>query len=488
MELELNELLQIRRDKLAELRQKGIDPFGDKFIYSHKAEDINTNFEGLEGQVVIVAGRIMAKRGHGKAGFANLKDFSGTIQLYVREDMVGQQDYEVFTIVDIGDIVGIEGTVFKTQKGEISIKATKVTFLTKSLLPLPEKWHGLKDVEMRYRQRYVDLIVNEDVAKTFEKRSKIIRAMRRYLDSKDFLEVETPTMHAVAGGASARPFMTHHNALDLDLFMRIALELHLKRLIVGGMERVYEIGRIFRNEGISTRHNPEFTMIELYQAYADYEDMMTLTEEMIAYIAMDVLGTTKIVYQGQDIDLTPSWTRITMVDAVKKYGNVDYHSWTSAEDARKAAAEIGIHVEKDATKGQVLNVLFEELVEPHLIQPTFVMDYPIEISPLAKCKKDDPDFTYRFEAFIVSRELANAFSELNDPIDQKERFIKQLEQREKGDDEAHMMDEDFVHALEYGMPPTGGLGIGIDRLVMLLTDAASIRDVLLFPTMRPREE
>lgn len=488
METEQNELLKIRRNKLDELRRRGIDPFGEKFIRTNTASEVIDNFEKLEGEKAIIAGRIMSIRGHGKAGFASVKDFSGQIQVYVRQDELGLEEYQIFQLTDIGDLVGIEGQVFRTQKGEISIRAEKITILTKGLLPLPEKWHGLKDIELRYRQRYVDLIVNPDVAKTFTLRSKIIRAMRRYLDGQGFLEVETPTMHAIAGGASARPFITHHNALDIELFMRIALELHLKRLIVGGMEKVYEIGRIFRNEGVSTKHNPEFTMMELYEAYGDYETMMDLTENMIAYIAQDALGNTKVMYQGQEIDLTPPWTRITMIDAVKKYGNIDFMDWTSDEEARESAAAHDIHVEKDATKGQVLNILFEELVESHLVQPTFVMDYPIEISPLAKRKKDNPDFTYRFEGFVVCRELCNAFSELNDPVDQKQRFMSQLEQREKGDDEAHMMDEDFVRALEYGMPPTGGLGIGIDRLVMLLTDSSSIRDVILFPAMRPKEE
>ena len=487
MEQDLNELLQVRRNKLTELRDKGVNPFGVKFVPEQKAQDILENYQQYEDKEVVIAGRLMAKRGHGKAGFGQLQDISGQIQIYVREDMVGELDYEIFTKLDIGDMVGIRGIVFTTQKGEITVKARGVVLLSKSLQPLPEKWHGLKDVEMRYRQRYVDLIVNPDVRKVFILRSKIIKEMRKFLDDRGFLEVETPSMHAIAGGASARPFITHHNALDIDLYMRIALELHLKRLIVGGMERVYEIGRIFRNEGISTRHNPEFTMIELYQAYADYHDMMELTEQMVAHIARETLGTTVITYQGQEIDLTPPWNRITMVDAVKKYANVDFAGVDHA-GARELAKALNMEVGADETKGNILNLVFEEYVEPHLTQPTFIMDYPIEISPLAKRKDDDPDFTYRFEAFIYSRELANAFSELNDPIDQKERFMKQLEAREKGDEEAHMMDEDFVRALEYGMPPTGGLGIGVDRLIMLLTDAPSIRDVILFPTLRPRQE
>jgi lysyl-tRNA synthetase class 2 len=486
---ELNELIQVRLEKLNELKEKGINPFGQKFEPTYHAREILEQAEKLieTGQEVVVAGRLMSKRGHGKAGFANLQDVSGQVQIYSRLNDVGEEAHDLFKKADIGDILGVKGTVFITQKGETTIAVKELTLLTKSLRPLPEKFHGLKDVELRYRQRYVDLIMNPDVKNTFILRSKIIKAMREYLDKKGFLEVETPTLHAIAGGAAARPFITHHNALDLDLYMRIALELHLKRLIVGGLERVYEIGRVFRNEGISTKHNPEFTMMELYQAYADYHDMMSLTEEMIAYIAEKCLGTTKIIYEDTEIDLTPPWTRITMVDAVKKYAGVDFKEIETDEEAREVARKLNISVSKDATKGSILNEIFEETVEPHLVQPTFILDYPIEVSPLAKRKEEDPNFTYRFEAFIVCRETANAFSELNDPIDQKERFLKQVEQREKGDDEAHMMDEDFVRALEYGMPPTGGLGIGIDRLIMLLTNSPSIRDVILFPTLRPRE-
>lgn len=486
---ELNELIQVRLEKLNELKEKGINPFGQKFEPTYHAREILEQAEKLieTGQEVVVAGRLMSKRGHGKAGFANLQDVSGQVQIYSRLNDVGEEAHDLFKKADIGDILGVKGTVFVTQKGETTIAVKELTLLTKSLRPLPEKFHGLKDVELRYRQRYVDLIMNPDVKNTFILRSKIIKAMREYLDKKGFLEVETPTLHAIAGGAAARPFITHHNALDLDLYMRIALELHLKRLIVGGLERVYEIGRVFRNEGISTKHNPEFTMMELYQAYADYHDMMSLTEEMIAYIAEKCLGTTKITYEDTEIDLTPPWTRITMVDAVKKYAGVDFKEIKTDEEAREVARKLNISVSNDATKGSILNEIFEETVEPHLVQPTFILDYPIEVSPLAKRKEEDPNFTYRFEAFIVCRETANAFSELNDPIDQKERFLKQVEQREKGDDEAHMMDEDFVRALEYGMPPTGGLGIGIDRLIMLLTNSPSIRDVILFPTLRPRE-
>jgi lysyl-tRNA synthetase class 2 len=486
---ELNELIQVRLEKLNELKEKGINPFGQKFEPTYHAREILEQAEKLieTGQEVVVAGRLMSKRGHGKAGFANLQDVSGQVQIYSRLNDVGEEAHDLFKKADIGDILGVKGTVFVTQKGETTIAVKELTLLTKSLRPLPEKFHGLKDVELRYRQRYVDLIMNPDVKNTFILRSKIIKAMREYLDKKGFLEVETPTLHAIAGGAAARPFITHHNALDIDLYMRIALELHLKRLIVGGLERVYEIGRVFRNEGISTKHNPEFTMMELYQAYADYHDMMSLTEEMIAYIAEKCLGTTKITYEDTEIDLTPPWTRITMVDAVKKYAGVDFKEIKTDEEAREVARKLNISVSNDATKGSILNEIFEETVEPHLVQPTFILDYPIEVSPLAKRKEEDPNFTYRFEAFIVCRETANAFSELNDPIDQKERFLKQVEQREKGDDEAHMMDEDFVRALEYGMPPTGGLGIGIDRLIMLLTNSPSIRDVILFPTLRPRE-
>lgn len=487
LNIEQNELIRVRREKLKELREMGIDPFGGKFEVTHKANFILENYDDLDGQTVKLAGRLMTKREHGKASFGHIQDISGQIQVYAQLNNLGEDTYNLFKKLDIGDIIGVEGKVFKTRRGEVTVEINSLTLLTKSLQPLPEKWHGLKDVDLRYRQRYLDLIVNPDVKDVFIKRTKIIKAMRNYLDSRGFLEVETPTLHVIPGGASARPFITHHNALNIDLYMRIALELHLKRLLVGGLERVYEIGRNFRNEGISTKHNPEFTMIELYQAYADYEDMMEITENMIGYIAKEVLGDTVINYQGEKIDLTPPWERITMVDAVKKYANVDYHDWKTDADAIAAAKDLGLEVEKDATKGSVLNLIFEEKVEPHLVQPVFIKDYPIEISPLAKKIPGNEDFTYRFEAFVVSRELANAFSELNDPIDQKERFKKQMELREKGDDEAHRMDEDFVRALEYGMPPAGGLGIGIDRLIMLLTDSPSIRDVILFPTMKPKE-
>jgi len=486
-ELELNELLQIRRQKLSDLREKGIEPFGGKYETTHFSEDILSNFDTLEEQKVKVAGRIMAKRGHGKASFCHIQDASGLIQAYVKVDNVGEEAYSNFEKYDIGDFIGVEGKVFKTQRGEISISAVNITLLSKSLRPLPEKWHGLKDVELRYRQRYVDLIVNPDVKEVFTKRSKIIKSIRKLLDEKGFLEVETPMMHPIAGGASAKPFITHHNALDMDLYLRIAPELYLKRLLVGGFDKVYEINRSFRNEGISTRHNPEFTMIELYQAYADYEDMMDLTEQIFANAAQEVLGTTVITYQGETIDLSPAWTRITMLDAIKKYTEVDFSQIDSNEEARAKAKELGLSVDPKAKKGNIINEVFENFVEPKLIQPTFITDYPKEISPLAKQKADDPQYTDRFELFIFAREMANAFSELNDPIDQKERFMNQVEQRESGDDEAHMMDEDYINALEYGMPPAGGLGIGVDRLVMLLTDSASIRDVILFPHMRRKE-
>lgn len=492
-ERELSELLQIRRNKLDELRSLGVDPFGGKFVRTHSAKEIldayaDTSKEELEAQNVEVslAGRIMQKRGMGKAAFAHIQDLSGRIQIYVRQDSVDEAKYKAFDLLDLGDIVGVKGTVFKTKTGETSVKAKELEVLTKSLLPLPEKFHGLKDVELRYRQRYVDLIMNPDVQQTFVTRSRIIQSMRRYLDSLGYLEVETPTLHAIAGGAAARPFITHHNALDMQLYMRIAIELHLKRLIVGGMEKVYEIGRVYRNEGISTRHNPEFTMIELYEAYADYKDIMALTENLIAHIAQEVLGTTTIMYQGQQVDLAPPWRRVSMVDLVKEATGVDFSAEMTDEEAHRLAKAHNVPVEPHMTFGHILNAFFETLVEHTLIQPTFVTGHPVAISPLAKKSESDPRFTDRFELFIVAREHANAFTELNDPIDQRERFEAQLLEREHGNDEAHEMDDDFIRALEYGMPPTGGLGIGIDRLVMLLTDAPSIRDVLLFPLMRER--
>ncbi len=487
METELTELLQIRRDKIDALRDKGIEPFSGRFERTDFSSDIKDDFENYESKSVIIAGRIMAKREHGKTAFINVADMYGSIQVYVRQDRLGEEAFASFTgLFDIGDIVGIEGEVFKTQKGEISIKSSKITMLTKGLLPLPEKYHGLKDVELRYRQRYVDLIMNPEVKDTFIARSKIIKEIRNFLDSKDFLEVETPVLHPLAGGASARPFITHHNTLDMSLYMRIALELHLKRLLVGGIEKVYEIGRVFRNEGMSVRHNPEFTLLELYQAYGDLSDMMNIAENMIAEVATKVLGTTLVTYQETEIDFKPPWNRISMVEAVKKYSGIDFSTFKEDAEAREACKG-KITIDDNICKGDLLNEMFEAYVEEHLIQPTFVYDYPIEISPLAKKKSDDPDFTYRYEAFVFGRELINAFSELNDPIDQKERFLKQVEKKESGDDEAQPYDEDFITALEYGMPPAGGLGIGIDRLVMFLTDSPSIRDVIIYPTMRDKK-
>lgn len=481
---DLNELMKVRREKLAAIEQAGIEPFGRRYEISHHAQDILENFESLEGNSVKIAGRIMTVRGHGKASFINVADMSGKIQVYLRQDVLGEELYGRFSLLDIGDIIGVEGLVFKTQRGEISVKATNFEIQAKSLRPLPEKFHGLKDVETRYRQRYLDLIVNPDVRNSFVMRSKIIKELRNYLDNQDFLEVETPMMHPIAGGAAARPFVTYHNALDMNLYMRIAPELYLKRLIVGGFEKVYEVGRVFRNEGISIRHNPEFTSVELYQAFADYNDLMALTENIVAHVAQATLGTTKINYQGTAIDLIPSWTRMSMVEAVEKYTGVNFNNVTTLEQAQAEAAKLGVKYEKKDGIGGILNNIFEDKVEEHLIQPTFITGHPTEISPLAKRNKDNPEITDRFEVFIYGREIANGFSELNDPIDQEGRFMEQVQQRESGDDEAHMMDHDYVTALEYGLAPTGGLGIGIDRLVMFLTDSASIRDVLLFPHMR----
>ncbi|GAE94227.1 lysyl-tRNA synthetase [Gracilibacillus boraciitolerans JCM 21714] len=492
MSEELNEQMRVRLEKMQNYREQGIDPFGDKFVRTHFAEDLLESYqqfskEELEEKAIktTVAGRIMTKRGKGKAGFSHIQDLSGQIQLYVRKDKIGDDAYEIFKSADLGDIVGVTGTVFKTNVGELSVKADKFTMLTKALRPLPEKFHGLKDVEQRYRQRYLDLITNMDSKNTFVLRSKIIQSMRRYLDERGFLEVETPMMHGIAGGASARPFKTHHNALDIPLYMRIAIELHLKRLVIGGMEKVYEIGRVFRNEGVSTRHNPEFTMIELYEAYADYHDIMELVENLVAHLAKDVMGSTKIMYGGEyEVDLEPRWTRLHMVDAIKEETGVDFWKKMSDQDAIALANEHGVEIKEGMTYGHIVNEFFEQKVEETLIQPTFIYGHPLEISPLAKKNKDDERFTDRFELFIVGREHANAFSELNDPIDQRERFEAQVKEKEQGNDEAHEMDEDFLEALEYGMPPTGGLGIGIDRLVMLLTNSPSIRDVLLFPQMR----
>ncbi len=493
-ELELNDQLQVRREKMKEMIDLGIDPFGGRFERTHTATEVTKAYDSFTKEEleeksfpITLAGRIMTKRGKGKAGFAHVQDLSGQIQIYVRKDSVGDEQYDQFNKVDIGDIVGVSGLAFKTKVGELSVKVTSFQLLSKSLRPLPDKYHGLKDVEQRYRQRYLDLIVNPEVRETFVLRSRIIQSMRRYLDNNGYLEVETPMLHSIAGGASARPFITHHNALDMTLYMRIAIELHLKRLIVGGLEKVYEVGRVFRNEGVSTRHNPEFTMIELYEAYADYKDIMALTENLVAHIAEDVLGSTKIQYGEAEIELKPNWKRVHMVDAIKEYTGVDFWKEMSDEEARTLAKEHNVPIKDTMKYGHVVNEFFETFVEEKLIQPTFIYGHPLDISPLAKKNADDPRFTDRFELFIVGREHANAFTELNDPVDQRERFEAQLVEREQGDDEAHMMDDDFVESLEYGMPPTGGLGIGIDRLIMLLTNAQSIRDVLLFPQMRHRE-
>lgn len=491
---ELNDQLLVRRQKMEEIRENGLDPFGSRYERTHLSNEIREAYEELSKEEldetvheVKIAGRIMTKRGKGKAGFANIQDLGGQIQIYVRLDAIGEDAYALFDNADLGDIVGIKGDVFKTKVGELSIKATEFTFLTKALRPLPDKFHGLKDIEQRYRQRYLDLISSEESREMFITRSRIIQSMRRYLDEQGFLEVETPMLHSIAGGATARPFITHHNALDMTLYMRIAIELHLKRLIVGGLEKVYEVGRVFRNEGISTRHNPEFTMMELYEAYADYNDIMELTENMIAYMAEDVLGTTKVQYGEDIIDLSPGWKRLHMADAVKEYTGVDFWKEMTKEEAHALAKEHGVDIVGMMDVGHVLNEFFEQKVEEQLVQPTFIYGHPVEISPLAKKNPEDGRFTDRFELFIVRREHANAFTELNDPIDQRGRFEAQMVEKEQGNDEAHEMDEDFIEALEYGLPPTGGLGIGIDRLVMLLTNAQSIRDILLFPQMRSKE-
>ena len=484
-EQDLNKLLKVRREKLAELQENGKDPFQIvKYDATHHSQEIKDAFDELEGKSVSVAGRIMSKRVMGKASFCNIQDLKGNIQSYVARDNIGEESYKDFKKMDIGDIVGIKGEVFKTKTGEISIHATAVTLLSKSLQVLPEKFHGLTNTDLRYRQRYVDLIMNPEVKDTFVKRSKIISTIRRYLDGQGFMEVETPMLVANAGGAAARPFITHSNALGEDFKLRISLELYLKRLIVGGLERVYEIGRVFRNEGVDTRHNPEFTLMELYQAYTDYNGMMDLTENLYRYVAQEVLGTTKIVYNGVEMDLGKPFERITMLDAVKKYSGVDFTEIHTLEEARAAADAHHVEYEERHKKGDILNLFFEEFVEEHLIQPTFVMDHPIEISPLTKKKPENPDYVERFEFFMNGWEMANAYSELNDPIDQRERFKAQEELLAQGDDEANTTDEDFMNALEIGMPPTGGIGFGIDRMCMILTDSAAIRDVLLFPTMK----
>ncbi len=485
---DLNELLKVRRNKLTELQENGKNPFEiTKYDVTHHSSDIKANYEELQGKTVSVAGRIMSKRVMGKASFCNIQDLSGNIQSYVARDSIGQDNYIDFKKYDIGDIIGISGEVFKTKTEEISIHASEITLLTKSLQILPEKFHGLTNTDLRYRQRYVDLIMNQNVKETFVNRSKIISEIRRYLDGNGFIEVETPVLVPNAGGAAARPFDTHYNALDEDVHLRISLELYLKRLIVGGLERVYEIGRVFRNEGLSVRHNPEFTLLELYQAYTDYYGMMELSENIYREVAKNVLGTTVISYDGIEIDLGKPFERLTMVEAVKKYTDIDFDQIETEEQAKELADKHNIHYEKRHKKGDILNLIFEEFVEEKLIQPTFIMDHPVEISPLAKRKPENPDYTERFELFITCREMANAFSELNDPIDQRVRFEAQEELKAQGDEEAQGVDEDFLNALEHGMPPTGGIGIGIDRLVMLLTDSAAIRDVLLFPTMKTKE-
>lgn len=485
----LSELLKIRRDKLAELQEIGRNPFEiTKYDVTNNAQELKVNYADFEGKRVSVAGRLMSKRGMGKVGFCHLADLTGQIQLFVKKDLLGEDEYAIFKKYDIGDIVGAEGEVFTTQTGEISIRVDKMTLLSKSLFPLPEKFHGLSDTDIRYRQRYVDLIMNDDVKKTFINRSKIIAAIRSYLNSQGFLEVETPMLVSNAGGAAARPFETHFNALDEDFKLRISLELYLKRLIVGGLERVYEIGRVFRNEGLDTRHNPEFTLMELYQAYTDYHGMMDLTENLYRHVAQEVLGTTKITFNGIEMDLGKPFERITMLDAVKKYSGVDFNEIKTLEEARAVAQEHKIEYEERHKKGDILNLFFEEYAEEHLIQPTFVMDHPVEISPLTKKKPENPDYVERFEFFMNGWEMANAYSELNDPIDQRERFKAQEEQLAQGDEEANTTDEDFLRALEIGMPPTGGIGFGIDRMCMLLTDSPAIRDVLLFPTMKPLDK
>ena len=484
-EQDINQLLKVRREKLADLQERGKDPFQiTKFDVTHHSQEIKDDFEALEGKTVTIAGRMMSKRVMGKASFCNVQDLKGNIQCYVARDNVGEEEYKDFKKYDIGDIIGITGEVFRTKTGEISIHVANVTLLSKSLQILPEKFHGLTNTDVRYRQRYTDLIMNSEVKDTFIKRSRIISSIRRYLDGQGFMEVETPLLVANAGGAAARPFITHSNALDENFKLRISLELYLKRLIVGGLERVYEIGRVFRNEGCDTRHNPEFTLMELYQAYTDYHGMMDLTENLYRTVAQDVLGTTKIVYNGIEMDLSKPFERITMVDAVKKYSGVDWNEIHTLEEARAAAKEHNIEFEERHKKGDILNLFFEEFVEEHLLQPTFVMDHPIEISPLTKKKPENPEYVERFEFFMNGWEMANAYSELNDPIDQRERFKAQEELLAQGDDEANTTDEDFMNALEIGMPPTGGIGFGIDRMCMLLTDSAAIRDVLLFPTMK----
>ena len=488
-EKDINEVLRVRREKLSKLQAENANPFDiTSYDRENMTEEIRSNYDNFEGKNVSVAGRLMSKRVMGKMSFADLADRSGKIQLCVKRDELGDEEYKIYKKYDIGDIVGVKGEVFTTQKGEISIRAKEITLLSKSLRPLPEKYHGLTNTDLRYRQRYVDLIMNPEVRRTFELRSRIISTIRSYLDERGYMEVETPILNTIPGGAAARPFITHHNTLDIDMYMRIAPELYLKRLIVGGFEKVYEMGRLFRNEGMDVKHNPEFTTIEIYEAYTDYVGMMNLTENLIRHVAETVLGTTKITYQGEEVDLGSPWERMTMLESIKKYTGADFAATKTAEEAEALAKSIGIEFEEDAPKlsrGEIISLAFEEKVEEQLVQPTFIYEYPVEISPLAKRYADNPDFTERFEVFITRREFGNAFSELNDPIDQYNRFAEQVKQRNSGDDEAQMMDEDYVTALEYGLAPTGGLGIGIDRMVMLFTNSYSIRDVLLFPTMKP---
>ncbi|MBQ3088883.1 MAG: lysine--tRNA ligase [Clostridia bacterium] len=487
-EEQLSEILQVRRDKLADLQANGKDPFKvTKYNVDADSANIKANFESFEEKTVSVAGRMIARRIMGKASFCTIQDSTGKIQVYVRRDDIGEEEYAAFKKYDIGDILGFEGFVFKTKTEEISVHAQKLTLLSKSLLPLPEKFHGLKDTDTRYRQRYVDLIVNPEVKRNFVIRSQFIKFMRKYLDDRKYIEVETPVLNTIAGGAAARPFITHHNTLDLDMYMRIATELPLKRLIVGGMDRVYEIGRIFRNEGMDTKHNPEFTTVELYEAYADFHDMMDIAEGILSGAAKEILGTYEVEWQGEKLDLTPGWRRLTMVDAVKEYVGIDFGAITDDAEAVKAAEAIGVELAETADKtwGNALYACFDQRVEEKLIQPTFITMYPVEVSPLTKASPEDPRLTERFELFVCHSELANAYSELNDPIDQRARFMKQLELRDRGDDETEMLDEDFLTALEYGMPPTGGMGMGIDRCVMMLTGADTIREVILFPTMKP---
>ena len=489
LESQFSEQEGLRREKLVDLQNRGKDPFDVyKVEKTHSSEEVKSNFETLEGSTVTVAGRIMSKRGQGKVVFSDIHDRDGKIQLFIKIDAVGEEEIKEYKTYDLGDWVSATGEVFKTKTGEISIKVVEFQLICKALKPLPEKWHGLKDPDLRYRQREVDIITNPEVKNTFIKRAKIIKGIREFLDNRGFLELETPMLATIAGGASARPFVTHHNTLDIDMYLRIAPELYLKRALVAGLEKVYDMGRTFRNEGMSVRHNPEFTMIELYEAFADYNDMMEITENMIAYVCEKVNGTTKVNYQGTEIDFMPPWNRITMVDAVKEYAGVDFNEIKSNEEAQAIAKEKHLEFKKDlkhVTKGEILNMLFEEYAEQHMIQPTFIVDYPVEISPLTKKKRGNEEFTERFEGFIFGREICNAYSELNDPIVQRQRFEQQAKERELGDDEAYMIDEEFMSALETGMPPAGGLGIGIDRLIMFLTDSASIKDVIMFPTMKP---